>query len=153
LVERLRALEPLRILVWPDNDKAGQEWAPPLYRALLSEGLQVALVDLRPLPLKPGDGCDDFIDEGGDLDQMFQRCFQQVGGFSVDEVIEKIVVTKDERLMMPGSRTLHPIKFERVATAFYRMTQQATPGPKVLQRIQVELLSKSIDSGVEVFYR
>lgn len=153
LVDRIQALNPNRILVWPDNDKPGQEWALPLHRQLLAMGLPTALVDTRALPIEHGEGCDDFIDAGGSLDAVFEKEFQQVGGSTVDEIIQKTVVTKSDQFLLLGTRRLLAIKRDHVEVLHFRATGQPTPSPKIIQRLRVELASKSSDSGVDVYYR
>lgn len=153
LADRLQVLNPSRVLVWPDNDKPGQEWAKPLYQHLLAAGIPVAMVDVRSLPVEHAEGCDDFIDAGGSLDEIFQKEFQQVGGFTVDEIVDNVVVTKTDQFLLPASRRLYPIQGDNIELLFFRVTQQSTPSAKIVKRLQVELRSKSVDAGVEVYYR
>jgi energy-coupling factor transporter ATP-binding protein EcfA2 len=153
LVQHLQFLNPNRVLVWPDNDKPGQEWARPLHQQLLSAGIRAAYVDIRQYALPDHAGCDDFLDQDGDLDAVFVKEFQQAGGFAVDEVVKEIIVTKNGQFLMPGTRNLRPIKDELVEVAIYRMTKDSTPPPKIRQRVRNELRAKSEDSGIEVFHR
>lgn len=153
LTNRLEQLAPNRVLVWPDNDKPGYEWSGPLHRMLVASGIPAALVDVRALPLEHAEGCDDFIDVGGSLDEIFTRAFQQVGGLAVDDIVKNTVVTNTGQFLLFGTRQLLPIKHDSVKILHFRATGQATPPPKVVERLWVELASKSADQGVEVYYR
>ena len=156
LISRLKELAPRRILVWPDNDKAGQEWARPLYRLLSAQGFSVKLVDVRSLALSIGSeraqGPDDFIARGGSLEQVFIKEFQQAGGYTVDTLIEGTLVTPDGFLLM-ASRQILSYKEENVKVHYFRATGDATPQPKITQRLVTQLRSKSFDQPSRVFWR
>ncbi len=153
LIAQLQQLLPYRILIWPDNDRPGSEWAEPLYRQARALGLPCALVNVQALGLLPAQGADDFIDSGGSIDSVFEREFQHAGGYSVDQLIEQSVVTNDERFMLIGSRKLFAITLENAELLHYRATGESNAPMKVAKRIRVELRSRAVDQGVEVYYR
>lgn len=153
LVQLLQNLKANRVLVWPDNDKPGQEWAKPLHTQLVASGVRTATANVKALGLPDHAGCDDFLNQGGDLDSVFIREFQQAGGYTVDDIVEQVIVTSSGLLLIPGTRSLAPIKDEVIETAFYRMTKDPNISPKIKQRLRNELRSKSYDSDIEVFYR
>jgi energy-coupling factor transporter ATP-binding protein EcfA2 len=153
LTRFLQEIKPNRVLVWPDNDKSGFKWAKPLHRQLVASGIRSALVDLRALGLPESAGCDDFLDRQGDLDAVFAKEFQQIGGYTVDDIVEQIVVTKSGMMLIPGTRSLRPIKDDFVNVAFFRMTKDPVATPKIRQRLKTELQSKAEDARVDVFYR
>ena len=142
-----------RVLVWPDNDKAGHEWAKLLHAELLLQGVNSALVDLDPLKLPAHAGCDDFLAKDGSLDTVFTTEFQKVGNTNPVNLAEHIVVTRTGFMVMPGTRNLYPIKDDTVEVAIFRLTKDPTPLPKFRQKVRNELRSRSEDSRVEVFYR
>jgi hypothetical protein len=153
LCQVIADLKPNRVLVWPDNDKVGLDWSKPLHTQLLAQGVRAAHVDLRPLNLPTHAGCDDFLAQDGSLDLVFVKEFQQVGGYTVDDLVEQIVVTRSGMMLMPNTRNLHPVKDDTVEVAIFRVTKDSTPLPKIRQRVRNELRSKAEDSSVEVFYR
>lgn len=153
LVQLLQNLNANRVLIWPDNDKPGREWAKPLHMQLVASGVRTATANVTALGLPEHAGCDDFLAQDGDLDSVFVREFQQVGGHTVDDLVQQIIVTRSGMMMMPGSRNLHPIKDDTVEVAIFRVTKDSTPQPKIKQRVRNELRSRAEDSGVEIFYR
>jgi energy-coupling factor transporter ATP-binding protein EcfA2 len=153
LIDRLQQLTPYRILIWPDNDRPGSEWAEPLYRQARALGLPCALVNVQALGLLPAQGADDFLEAGGSLDAVFEKEFQQAGGYTVDQLIEQSVVTNDERFMLVGSRRLFPITVDNSELLHFRATGDPNASSKIVKRIRNELRSRAIDQGVEVYYR
>lgn len=153
LVQLLQALKANHVLIWPDNDKPGREWARALHIQLVASGIRAATATVNALGLPEHAGCDDFLAQGGDLDSVFTREFQQAGGYTVDDIVEQAVVTRSGLLLVPGTRILAPIQDETIETAFYRMTHDPNITPKIKQRLRNELRSKSYDSDIEVFYR
>lgn len=152
LISRLEELRPARVLVWPDNDRAAKEWAPPLFKAIQVTGIQCRLVEPRGLLLQPKNGPDDYCMDGRQLASVYEREFRQVGGQTLEDLVRDTIVTRNGQFMLPGTRTLYTINQENARFLWYRMTGEQVPY-KTLTVFQDSLRNKVADAPHEIAWR
>lgn len=119
LAARIRDLEPLQVLLWPDHDEAGQRAMEAVESELASVSVPFVRLDPVALGVPPKGDVVDWVIAGGQLADVVRKAQAPKSNGSLDELIGRLVVTHDGHVMFPQTRNLVKINDANARAIWY----------------------------------
>lgn len=152
LVARLRDLHPASITLWPDNDTPGLKATAHLSQALMAAGIAHRVIDPAEFGLPAKGDVVDYIMAGGKLAEVIRKGLLPHLNGDADGIVSRAIVTRDGRVVFPGTRDLVPIN-QANATAIWYEEAHGMPKEAQAKELAARLQVKSHRLAVEVSSR
>jgi hypothetical protein len=152
LVARLRDLHPASVTLWPDYDQPGLKAMAHLSQQLLAASIPHRVIAPEDLGLSAKGDVVDYIMAGGKLAEVIRKGLLPHLNGDADGIVSRAIVTRDGRVVFPGTRNLISITIANANAIWY---QEAHGMPKDTQskELAARLQVKSHAMGVEVSSR
>lgn len=149
LAERIRDLHPQTVTLWPDFDQPGLKAMEQLSARLLMLNVEHRVIDPEQLGLPNKGDVVDFVLAGGKLASVIRTGSLPHSNGDADGIVSRAVVTRDGRVVFPGTRNLVSIS-QTNATAIWYDQAHALPTDKQSKELAARLQVKSQRLGLEV---